>query len=72
MGKQYLVIYLQYDSGCFVRCVWDCVFACRLLEFMFLDGDDHHTPELPYQRSAENVADELISMQPASPQKLNN
>lgn len=55
MGKQYLVIYLRYDSGCFVRCVWDCVFACRLLKFIFLDGDDN-TPELPHQRRAENVA----------------
>lgn len=50
MGKQYLVIYLQYDSGCFVRRVWVCVFARRLLKFIFLDGDDHlgscsHTSE---------------------------
>lgn len=42
MRKQYLVIYLQYDSGCFVQCVWDYVVACRLVKFLFLE----HTPEL--------------------------
>lgn len=45
MGKQYLVIYLQYDSGCFVQCVWDYVFACGLVKFLFPDTEEH-TPEL--------------------------
>lgn len=49
MGKQYLVIYLQYDSGCFVQCVRDCVFACRLVRFIFLDAEEH-TPELTHEQ----------------------
>lgn len=49
MGKQYLVIYLQYDSGCFVQCVRDSVFACRLVRFIFLDAEEH-TPELTHEQ----------------------
>jgi len=47
MGKQYRVIYLQDDNGCFVRCVWDCVFTCGPVKFLFLDAEEH-SPELTH------------------------
>lgn len=43
MGKQYLVIYLQYDSGCFARRVW--LFTRQLVKFLLLDTEERR-PEL--------------------------
>lgn len=55
MRKQYLVIYLLYDSGCLVQCVWDYVFACRVVKFLSL-VTEQHIPELCHTQAKAHVA----------------